>query len=132
MYLPYRQVDGITRKHIAWWWQHHHMPDNFQQHDDWEARYKYIPTRQMMLQTLTSTVKTLLLEEHPGYQDFDAVTIMNSCLQPNTEWKLNIYKNLRNDYNSHNSGVVNVGDSVLVELKTPHQIVYQAFKLCHV
>ena len=86
----------------------------------------------MMSETLSSVVHETFLETYPRASIPCATDLMNAFLTPNTVWKINFYKCVRNDDNSYNSGVLCIGDTVLVQTGTPDNFNYHCVQLSHV
>lgn len=119
---------------IAKWWKQPSdaISHEIEQKQDWQTHFQYIPTADMMKQTLETTVHQMFVAEFPNAQFPPSDAILESFLTPNTEWKLNLFRNVRNDYNSYNSGVVYINDTVLVECQGQEQLTYECLRITHV
>lgn len=133
LYLPYQHLSYPRVKSLAWWWGSPNVSPTFYTSDVWQTLYQYIPTRKMLEHSITTTASRLFAKEHPHMTLPSPSDMMQSFGTPNTPWIITFYKNLRHDHNSHNSGIVQIGDSVLVETTNDlDELDYQCMKLSHV
>lgn len=132
-YLPFEQVTCVSQEIIREWWNRPlEATNDIEKTLDWQSHFQYIPTSEMMKKTLDTTVREMFMADLPHAQFPHCDAIMRSFLMPNTEWKLNVFRNVRNDYNSYNSGVVYVNDTVLVECQGESDLVYECLRITHV
>ena len=125
----------MSARIISQWWERDDRPVSLQLRRSkiWKDFYQYIPTHKMMTTTLETTVKQTFEEEHPGHDFPEAQDIMKSFVLPNTEWRINFFKSVKNDYNGYNSGKIKINDTVLVQRQGEDgNLIYDPFLLTHV
>ena len=117
------------------WWTQPNMflSATFRCTDEWKDYYQFIPTKEMIITTLKTTIKQTFQQECPNHEFPDPNSVLESFLQPNTNWKINFFKSVKNDCNGFNSGVIKINDKVLAEREgVDGNLVYDPFTLTHV
>ena len=132
-YYPFKHLSNVQANDIKWWWNNANVHSSFHETDSWNTFYRFIPTKEMICKTLSRQwLHEMFVKQNPNNVLPSVDELINLFLTPNTPWKLSFFKNVRNDHNSYNSGVIAINDTVLVETGEGADTSYHCMNLTHV